>query len=259
MSSPTYLRPDDDPEMERAYERARQSFGFFWREMSWEHRRIIPGVQLAAVKVGFAVPEPAPQAPTVEHMWVDEIGFDGRTVTGVLLNTAGYIPGLDAGADISVPFERVEDWMYVLGDAVCGGLTVQETRMRMSVAERADHDAQWGLGFAAPDRVLLTPQQGDGLPYPEALAEARSQEHPMSINSTPSIEQQLSGQPDAARMVLDDGFTLLHVDALGGNLGPVQALLRHGADRAATTPGGDTALDLARRLGWERVVAALAG
>lgn len=41
----------------------------------------------------------------------------------------------------------------------------------------------------------------------------------------------LSADPTVADAVLDDGLTLLHTDALAGNLGPVQALLRSGADQ----------------------------
>jgi len=37
----------DDPAMQQAYEAAQQSFKYFWRELSWEQRRIVPGVDMA--------------------------------------------------------------------------------------------------------------------------------------------------------------------------------------------------------------------
>lgn len=258
--SRVYHRDGGDPRMLEASRCARESFGVFWREMSWERRRIIPGTRLAAVKAPFQVREPEPGVPTAEHMWVQDLAFDGRVVAGTLLNTAGHIPGLVAGTPVTVPWEAVGDWMYVAHDlTVCGGFTVQATRAGMSIAARADHDRAWGLEFLDPDLVALVPEQRAGLPFEVAHAQARAAEHPMSVSSTDAIAQQLAGDPAAARTVLDDGLSLLHVDALGGNLGPVQALLRFGADPGARTRHGDTALDLAERMGWPRVATALGG
>jgi uncharacterized protein YegJ (DUF2314 family) len=47
---------DSDPEMQRAYESARATFRYFWREVAWERRRIIPALSLAAVKAPFSDP-----------------------------------------------------------------------------------------------------------------------------------------------------------------------------------------------------------
>ncbi|MEG1682153.1 MAG: ankyrin repeat domain-containing protein, partial [Stenotrophomonas sp.] len=69
----------------------------------------------------------------------------------------------------------------------------------------------------------------------------------MSENMHERITEDLQEQPEMARTVFDDGWTLLQRDALGGNVVPVAALLAAGADREARTPAGDTALDLAKR------------
>ena len=45
--SKVFMSKDDDPEMQRAYENARATFRYFWREISWERRRIVPGLDLA--------------------------------------------------------------------------------------------------------------------------------------------------------------------------------------------------------------------
>ena len=257
-----YLRPGEDPQMAQAFRRARESFGLFWREMSWERRRIVPGVGLAAIKAAFPVPEPIEAGPTAEHMWVEDVTFDGRLLTGLLINTPDHIPELEAGMPVGVPLEEIEDWLYATAaDAVCGGFTVQVTRAGLAPDALAEHDAAWGLGFLSPDRIALTPDQvqAGGMRYEEALPRALATEHPMSVNSTEAIERQLAGEPGIVHTVFDDGLSLLHLDALGGNLGPVQALLRAGADPSLRTPHGDTALDLARRLVWSRVVAALGG
>lgn len=50
---------------------------------------------------------------------------------------------------------------------------------------------------------------------------------------------------------------MLHHQALAGSAATVQALLDAGADPNAKTPDGRTAADLARVMGWKRVVAIL--
>ena len=89
--SPVYASPGDDSEMEQAAARARQTFRFFWREMAWERRRIIPGLELAAVKGSFADPPEVraqnPEGLEVEHMWLIDVDFDGRRIRGTLINS----------------------------------------------------------------------------------------------------------------------------------------------------------------------------
>lgn len=40
--------------MNRAFEQARSTFKYFWRELYWENRRIIPALDFAMVKVPFS-------------------------------------------------------------------------------------------------------------------------------------------------------------------------------------------------------------
>ena len=269
-------RAGDVPGMQDAVRRARDSFPFFWRELSWESRRIIPGLDLSAIKLPFAVVQPQAGQPEVEHMWVGELDFDGQTLSGTLLNDAHAIPTLKKGAAVSAPLDQLEDWMYASQGVLCGGFTVQALRASMSEGERQAHDQAWGLPFPAPDLCNITPYAVErpeppkgisrlwkksapppGLSYAVALTQARAHEHPMSENMRESIARDLGENPAMARQVFDDGWTLLHKDALAGNLVPVQALLAQGADRAVRTPQGQTALALAESMGWERVAAAL--
>ena len=39
--------------MNHAFEQARSTFKYFWRELYWENRRIIPALDFAMVKVPF--------------------------------------------------------------------------------------------------------------------------------------------------------------------------------------------------------------
>ena len=61
-----------------------------------------------------------------------------------------------------------------------------------------------------------------------------------------------------ASVRMDGGWTFLHQEALAGSLPTVQVLLEAGADPNAVTDHGMTPLQLARSLGWDKVVALLA-
>lgn len=54
--SPVTYVAADDPAMARATARAQASFKYLWRELTWEYRRIIPGLELSAVKAAFKDP-----------------------------------------------------------------------------------------------------------------------------------------------------------------------------------------------------------
>jgi uncharacterized protein len=42
--SRVFMFDNSDPEMQRAYENARATFRYFWREIAWERRRIVPAL-----------------------------------------------------------------------------------------------------------------------------------------------------------------------------------------------------------------------
>lgn len=99
----------DDPEMEHAMREARKTFGYFWRELAWERRRIVPALDMAAVKAPFADGPPSPQQtdhPQVEEMWISEVDFDGQAVSGELLNSPNWLTSVKEGDEVRVPGAR---------------------------------------------------------------------------------------------------------------------------------------------------------
>ncbi len=239
MSRVFYSKPDAD--MAAAGEQARASFRYFWRELAWERRRIVPGLALASVKAPFADGE------NVEHMWVGEVDFDGRDIYGELLNAPNQLRNVHQGDRVKLPLAEVGDWMYVLIKEVFGAYTVQLLRSRMSERERKSHDKAWGLDFGDPKQVLVVPESFGGL----------DAEHPMSENCGPSFDKQLAGAPEIVNDPDENGWTLLHHQALAGSAATVRALLANGANTRAKTKDGRTALDLARAMGWPRIISLL--
>jgi uncharacterized protein YegJ (DUF2314 family) len=252
----------DDPEMQRAYENARATFRYFWREAAWERRRIVPALDLACVKAPFSDGEPkAPTGgtPQVEHMWMSEVDFDGQVVSGVLMNAPNWLKTVKEGDSARFPLGQISDWMYAISGVVFGAYTVNLLRSRMGRRELQEHDAAWGLNFGDPTKIRVVPEpKGGG--FLRGLFGKRqpdTQEHPMSEAMAASLKEQLEKDPSLVQAKDDRGWTFLHQEALAGSAATVKVLLAAGADPNAVTDHGMTPLQLARSLGWENVVALL--
>lgn len=261
----------EDPEILGAYQNARSTFKYFWREMHWESRRIVPGVGLAAVKFAFSDSDEVVENddPTVEHMWISEVEFDGQNVTGVLINKPNWLKSVKEGDQAKFPIGLLEDWMYVIGNRVYGGYTISVTRSRMSAAQRKQHDSAWGLDFGEPGKVRLVyfgkeapkEEKAKGLfgmfnkkqPEPELLEETPDADHPASIAVLPAMMEALKKEPAQLHSTDERGWTVLHYECLGGSAATVEGLLKLGADPLVKGFHGETPLDLARCLGWSKV------
>lgn len=272
--SPLFVSPSEDAEMEKAAAKARQSFRFFWREMAWEQRRIVPGLELAAVKASFSDPPEIraqnPDGLEVEHMWLLEIDFDGRRLQGTLINSPHSLQSLNEGDRVTITGKQIADWMYVIGGNVFGGFTVDLLRSRMGRGERKQHDQAWGFDFGEVGVVdLVPPEHIEGaqakrksllsrfaspkLP-PQDFAAVAATEHPMSVNMRESLDQSLTENPDFVHQSDDRGYSLLHQLSLAGSWDGVDVCLKHGADPNKAAPNGMTPFALAKCLGWKKVM-----
>jgi len=262
QSSQVFMFDDSDPEMQRAYESARATFRYFWREVAWERRRIIPGLDLACVKAPFSDGQrkDADGARSSEHMWLSDIDFDGELVSGALINSPNWVRSVKKGDSVRVPLNKICDWIYAISGVVFGGYTVNLMRSRMEPQERQEHDAAWGLNFGDTSKVRVIPEPGMGgglLRSWFSGQSAHTQEHPMSVNMAASLKKQLAKDPSLISSTNDRGWTLLHHEALAGSAPTVMALLEARADPTSQTNDGKTPLQLAQSLGWDNVVALL--
>ena len=132
--SKVFMFDDSDPEMQKAYENARATFRYFWRELAWERRRIVPGLDLACVKAPFSDGDratPTQGNPEVEQMWLENVDFDGQFVSGALLNAPNWLKSVKAGDSARMPLDQISDWMYAINGVVFGAYTVNLMRSRM--------------------------------------------------------------------------------------------------------------------------------
>lgn len=232
--------------MLKAFEKAQETFKYFWRELSWEYRRIVPALDMAYVKIAFTEPTENPDSPIVEHMWVGDIDFNGDVIRGRLINTPNELSTIKNGDDVVVPMEQLSDWLFASQDKTYGGFTIQQLRAQMSAEERKEHDDAWGLNFGDFNEVFVVFKEKEN---PENRIE-----HPMSINMKESLQEFLKTNPEQITNKDAEGYTFLHRETIAGNKTSVEILLQHGVDQQAKTQSGKTALDFAKQLNWEHLI-----
>lgn len=247
--TPIYLAKGDSPEMIAAFKRAQETFKYFWRELSWEYRRIVPALDLACVKVAFSQEFPGQDSPVVEHMWINEIDFDGETISGVLINQPNELTNVNNGDAVTTGLSEISDWMFAMSGTTYGGFTIHAMRAMLPPAEREEHDEAWGLNFGDYNDILLVSNQKE---HPENLVE-----HPMDKNMEEKLLEFLQQYPNELNGQDEYGYTMLHREAIAGNGRTVALLLKEGADKHKTTNSGKTALDFAKQMKWEYLVEAL--
>ena len=248
----------NNPKMIEAFENAQKTFKYFWRELSWERRRIVPAMSVAYVKIAFTQETEECKKPIVEHMWIKEAMFDGNNVMGVLINNPNRLTNVSNGDFINVPLSQISDWLFAIypqselpkqpapKPKSYGGFTIQALRSEMTEQERTEHDNAWGIDFGDYNEVLLVYQQKE---CPENLIE-----HPMSKNMREKLIEFLKENPNNITSTDENGLTFLHKETIAGNLSCVEVLLSVGADKNAKTNLGETALDLAKKVNWEHII-----
>ncbi|MDP5201688.1 DUF2314 domain-containing protein [Flavobacterium sp. DG2-3] len=234
----------ENPKMIEAYKKAQETFKYFWRELSWEYRRIVPGLDVACVKLAFT--QEIDSEIEVEHMWINDVNFDGENIYGILVNDPDVLTNVNNGDEIAIPVNQISDWLFASQGKTYGAFTIHAMRSEMSDDERAAHDEAWGLEFGDFNDIQVVFEQNE---KPENLIE-----HPMSKNMKESLIEFLKNNPEEVNGQDDLGFTFLHREAIAGNQSSVEVILEHGADKNAKTNSGKTALDFAKELKWDHLL-----
>jgi uncharacterized protein YegJ (DUF2314 family) len=74
---------------------------------------------------GFSVKYPFADGPTVEHMWVVDLNYDGQAFAGVLNNYPNDLRNFSFGQKVTIPQAGISDWMYVEDGRLIGGFTMR--------------------------------------------------------------------------------------------------------------------------------------
>jgi uncharacterized protein YegJ (DUF2314 family) len=241
-----FFAKDNDPKMNEAFKKARESFKYFWREVYWEYRRIAPALNLACVKAAFFQNIKDKNEPVVEHMWINNINFDGERIRGVLINEPNELTCVRNGDRVEVFMEQVSDWLFAIKSKTYGGFTIQTIRSDLGLQDRRSHDDAWRLDFGDCNKILIAYGQEE---HPENLIE-----HPMSKNMRDKFAEFIMENPSEITNKDEFGYTMLHKEAIAGNKTTIEILLQFGADKTAKTNSGKSALDFAKKLNWEHII-----
>lgn len=137
----------NDKEMEAAMQAARESFPAMWKEVEEERKQANSRFTSAMVKAYF----PSAHDPdSGEHLWIDQVTYIGDKISGVITSEPLDLVEPKLGDRISIPLERLSDWLVVDSGIAKGAYSVQLLRKRMSAAERDEHDSHYPFGFSDP-------------------------------------------------------------------------------------------------------------
>jgi uncharacterized protein YegJ (DUF2314 family) len=249
MTQKIFFAKSDSPEMIKAFTDAQNTFKYLWRELSWEYRRIVPALEVACVKVAFSEQIEDTDEQIVEHMWINDIMFDGEEIKGILVNTPNELTNIENGDEVTIPLNQISDWLFATGGKTYGGFTIQAMRAEMNTTQRKEHDEAWGLDFGDYNDILVVYEQKE---HPENLID-----HPMSKNMKEKLAEFITQHPGELTSTDEQGYTILHKETIAGNITSVEVLLSLGANKTTRTNTGKTALDFARQLNWEHLIPVL--
>ncbi|HAV3555315.1 DUF2314 domain-containing protein [Acinetobacter baumannii] len=230
-----------------AFENAIGTFKYFWRELYWESRRIVPALELAYVKCAFMQENLEDKnEPLIEYMWIDQVDFDGSTITGILLNEPYIIDNVQAGETVRLQFESIVDWMFLSNGTVHGAFTIQEYRKTLNASGRKEYDKAWGIDFGNPDEILLV--------YDQKNCPKNLEEHPMCRSILEQFINIINTDPTIITEKDESGNQLLHREVIAGNYLFVQELLRLNVNKLVRNKQLMIPLDLAHKMGWSNIV-----
>jgi uncharacterized protein YegJ (DUF2314 family) len=245
-TKPSIIYTEQDKKMKAANLKAQESFKYFWRELYWESRRIIPAHDFAMIKIAFAQQFAEDEMPKVEHMWINNLNFDGEIITGELANEPHQLTNITKGDKVSRKLNEISDWMISIQEQTYGGFTIHAMRSTMSEQAREQHDQAWGLNFGDFDYILLVHQQKES---PDNLIE-----HPMSKVMGDNVRAFIRKNPEELTFQDENGLSLLHKEAIAGNAEIVKIIVDLGADKALLSRSNKTALAYAIEMNWQPII-----
>ncbi len=254
---------------------ARSNFKYFWRELFWNYRRTEEKCDF--ISVLCSISDTINGEKVYEDFWLNDVIFDGKIVYGTIHTQPSIITNVTAGAACNIPFSQLKDWIYVNHGIAYGAFTIQAQRNFMSLLERQEHDAQWGfdfgdpiypkkypenIGLEEPDESEQNPRSFLGMRFGKKKDNAHvhvdwALDHPEALQRMVKYDNVYKRGSDKLNEKDSNGWTALHNHALAGNRYIVDILIKKGADIHLTTPQADTALDLAKRIGWHPIITSL--
>ena len=130
-----YHVDDDDAGMNEAIHKARTSLGRFDEALHSGDTSLY----------GFSLKEKFETPDGSEHIWIVDVSKQGDNYLGYLGNKPNKIPSLAEGDSVTVPLDKISDWMFLDRGRLRGGYTLRLLRSRMSDQEKKAFDSSFGV------------------------------------------------------------------------------------------------------------------
>ena len=108
----TLTQDFDDAEMDRAIAKARAQVAEFLEVLQSGEADM------------FSVKAPIVDGEHVEHFWITDVRLEDGAFHGLIGNEPGLVGNVEFGQEWTVKPEDLSDWMYVGGDKIHGGFTI---------------------------------------------------------------------------------------------------------------------------------------
>lgn len=126
---------ENDVEMNTAMNQARGDVKTFLGALSQSN----PARNHLSIKVGFS------DKHGNEYIWLSDVRYRDGIFSGSVANEPRTVRSTYFGAVVSVPAEKIADWMFIENGRLVGGYTMRVMRSRLSDQERAEFDANIGF------------------------------------------------------------------------------------------------------------------
>lgn len=72
----------------------------------------------------FSIKAPITDSNGTEHFWITNISYENGTFSGKIANDPGIVEKVQFGDSWTVTEDGISDWMYVRGEKIHGGYTI---------------------------------------------------------------------------------------------------------------------------------------
>lgn len=72
----------------------------------------------------FSVKAPVHDGDEIEHFWIVDVSYADGVFSGEIGNDPGIVKNVKAGQAWQIKKDEISDWMYIKGDLIHGGFTI---------------------------------------------------------------------------------------------------------------------------------------
>ena len=132
-----YSVGSDDPEMNKAIVKSRETFDHFLSAFSSKNE----------TQSAYSVKMPFPTENGAEHIWLVDIELNDGKMVGYVDNVPDQVNSVKLGDKVEIDRNKISDWFYIENNRLIGGLTIRVLHDRMTPEEKKQFEEDFGVKF----------------------------------------------------------------------------------------------------------------